>query len=181
MSAFHKNYVRVLNDRAAKQEAYLENLDNDHKLKSEVASSRAQFLDEAASHVLEIASIYQLEERFSPRRRAGMALLALVVVAGVGVFAWASPAPPKAEAAHPQAQVHYRERIWLEHLIATSGYRIEKLEQEAEGAATVATASRVDRALEVQGGSKGESTMRSAISSLEAGARPLLPLSASGD
>jgi len=138
LAAFHRKYVQALNERAARQEEYLEEPNDDvRKAATEAAAARASFLDEAAGHILETADLYGVLGRFSVGRRLLMTALALVVVAGAGVFAWAS-AKPATSTANSKEQAYSQERIWLKHLIATSGYRIERLEEEREHALNAA-------------------------------------------
>jgi hypothetical protein len=151
LKAFHADYVQALKDRVQANEEYLVDPDEAHRTTMEIASSRAQVLNEASGQFLETAVLFQLEERFSLRRRALMTALALCVVAGAGVFAWASTSPsPDPEP--QQAQEPSTERIWLEHLLATSGFRIERLEREAENASKPSAQRRVGRALALQRG-----------------------------
>ncbi len=151
LGAFHRTYVLALKDRAEKQEEFLREPNSTTKLARDVADSRARFLNEAVSQMLDVAVLYQLQDRFSPRRRGAMTLLALVVVLGAGVFASAS-AKPDAPSVGRQRQSHSQsaERIWLEHLVATSGYRIERLKQEVEATSSVRVWNRIDRALDLQ-------------------------------
>jgi hypothetical protein len=151
LETFHRAYAEALKARAVRQEAYLAHPDDAHKRATEVASARAEFLDEAAAHVLETANFFRVQERFSPYRRALMTVLALLVVAAAAVFAWASAAP--ASPPEPQksgASQYSSERIWLEHLVATSDYRIEKLDQEAENSSIPAVRMRVGSAEALQ-------------------------------
>lgn len=150
LDTFHRAYVQALRDRAEKQEQFLRTPDTVTKLARDIADARAQFLSEAVSQMLETAVFYQLQERFSPRRRQGMLALALVVVLGTGVFAWASAEPSPREHPRDPGRAQFNERIWLEHLVATSGYRIERLELEAENASSRGVRNRVDRALALQ-------------------------------
>jgi hypothetical protein len=149
LDAFHKNYVDALGERASKQDTYLRTLTTEDETASKVASARAEFLTEAVTRVLQVAVFYQLQTRFSPLRRALMIALALVVVAAAGVFAWAShkPASSKNDAS---ATPYSQERVWLEHLIATSGFRIERLQRESEIGSSVAAVRRAGRALTLQ-------------------------------
>jgi hypothetical protein len=147
LDSFHQTYVQALRDRAQKQEEYLQGPDDSRRQASEVAAARAEFLNEAASQLLDTAVYYQLQDKFSPRRRTIMILLALVVVAAAGTFAWAAAGstPSADQQRSPQAEV-----IWLDHLIATSGFRIERLQQEGENATNADAVDRIDRALALQ-------------------------------
>jgi hypothetical protein len=145
--AFHRKYVQALNERTARQVEYLEDPDDDvRKAATEAAAALASLLDEAAGHILEAANLYGTLGRFSAGRRLAMTALAMVVVAGAGVFAWASAKPAES----PTTQTYSRESIWLEHLIATSGYRIERLEEELEHASNRAARRRVVRTIALQ-------------------------------
>jgi hypothetical protein len=146
LRALHTKYVLTQKDRVEANEKYLRSPTEPNRTEMEAAGARAELVSEASGQVLEAAVLFQLEDRFSLRRRALMTLLALFVVAGAGIFAWASTAPPSDPSPHPRPELS-TQRIWLEHLVATSGFRIERLEREAETASTPTTRTRVRRAL----------------------------------
>lgn len=143
LKAFHTKYVQALKDRIDKYEAYVEDPTEDNETAMEVASARAELATQASSQILETALFFQLEERFSPARRVLMTILALVVVASAGLFAWASTASSEPDPMQPPST----QRLWLEHLAATSDFRIERLEQEAERTPTPIAQIRIGKAL----------------------------------
>jgi hypothetical protein len=146
LQTFHAKYVEALKGRVEAYEKYVGNPTEPNRTEMEAASSRAEIVSEASGQILETAVLFQLEERFSLRRRALMTVLALCVVAGAGLFAWASTSSSEPEA----GQELPTQQIWLEHLAATSGFRIERLEREAENATSPAAQLRIGKALTQQ-------------------------------
>jgi hypothetical protein len=102
LAEFHAEVVASLKQRVKTNEEYLEEPTDRRKTAMEIASARAAVLNEGHLQILDTAVFFQLEERFSPRRRTMMIALALCVVAGAGVFAWASTSPADTKKPQPQ-------------------------------------------------------------------------------
>jgi|SRR5215203_382426 len=146
LSALHTKYVAAMKERVEANERYLRDPTEPNRTEMEAATARAEVVSEASGQLLEAAVLFQLEERFSPFRRFLMTVLALCVVAGAGLFAWASTSSSSDPA--PQSQQEQSvQRIWLGHLVATSGFRIERLEEEAERASSATARRRIGEAL----------------------------------
>jgi len=103
LAELHDNYLRALRDHAAAYENYLSVVGTDAAPESdraaalsasEIASSRAEFLDPMVGKLLDVAVFYQLKRRF--RGAWPQVTLAAVVVAlAAAGFAWASTKPKK--------------------------------------------------------------------------------------
>ncbi|HEX4838416.1 MAG TPA: hypothetical protein VFV03_07835 [Solirubrobacteraceae bacterium] len=97
LGEFRNRYLCALKRRADAFEAYLDKPDDEaSKSASDIASARAQFLNQVMGQLLDVAVFYQLKRRFSDAFPK-IAAAALVVVAAAAVYAWASSKPTAAQ------------------------------------------------------------------------------------
>jgi hypothetical protein len=97
---FRSRYLEALDRRVSSFQSYLDDPNDANETASEIASGRAEFLNQVTAQLLEVAVFYQLKRRFSDAFLR-IAAAALVVVACAAAYAWASSKPASASPPKP--------------------------------------------------------------------------------